>query len=215
MVRKRVNFTCSVQDCSQPARSKQLCTYHYGRFWRAGTTEPFIPKRTQPCTVRTCQQKQVARGYCPKHLARLYTHNDVSVSKCLLAQGSSPAERFWSRVDKHGPTMTHMRTKCWEWLGACVSGGYGSLWVEGRNWSAHRYAWFLAHGTDPATCVLHRCDNRKCVRPLHLFEGTHLDNVRDCISKGRNAVITERDDKGRVLRISGPKTDRHGRLIKT
>ena len=34
-------------------------------------------------------------------------------------------------------------------------------------------------------CVLHKCDNRKCVRPDHLFEGSNLDNIKDRTKKNR------------------------------
>jgi len=34
-------------------------------------------------------------------------------------------------------------------------------------------------------CVLHRCDNRLCVNPNHLFLGNNQDNVDDKVSKNR------------------------------
>ncbi|MDQ3541980.1 MAG: HNH endonuclease [Chloroflexota bacterium] len=54
--------------------------------------------------------------------------------------------------------------------------------------STHRVAWELTHDAIPDDLhVLHRCDNRKCVRPDHLFLGTNDDNIRDMVYKSRQA----------------------------
>lgn len=97
-------------------------------------------------------------------------------------------EGFWERVDVRGPD------ECWNWLGALKDNGYGQLTrlgVSKKPLKAHRVAWVLAYGPIPAgsgvhgTCVLHHCDNRRCVNPSHLFLGTNHDNVRDMHAKGR------------------------------
>ncbi len=47
-------------------------------------------------------------------------------------------------------------------------------------------AWEIVKGPiPPGMHVLHRCDCPPCVRPDHLFLGTHADNMRDMIAKGR------------------------------
>lgn len=89
---------------------------------------------------------------------------------------------FWQKVRKAGPD------ECWEWTACLGAGGYGKFGVGKQNTSdAHRVAFFLVNGDipDDKPCILHRCDNRKCVNPAHLFAGTKRDNTQDMFRKGR------------------------------
>lgn len=101
-----------------------------------------------------------------------------------------PEVRFWPKVNKDGPVHPALGTACWEWLASVdVNDGYGQFGLSaGHMVRAHRYAWELAHGHPGAMMVLHRCDNRRCVRVDHLFLGTQPDNMADCKAKGRNHV---------------------------
>lgn len=96
------------------------------------------------------------------------------------------AIRFWEKVNKNGPLLRVDLGNCWEWTATLDTGGYGRIIFGRRNKRlAHRVSWFLSHGRWPTQCVLHACDNRKCVRPDHLFSGTIADNTHDMIRKGR------------------------------
>lgn len=105
--------------------------------------------------------------------------------------------RFWSKVDKNGPVPSHMPHlgHCWIWIASRMSTGYGAFNYPNGNSPtqlSHRVAWQLSNGPIPNRLfVLHRCDNRKCVNPEHLFLGTNTDNVRDMIAKNRSPNLVK------------------------
>lgn len=77
-------------------------------------------------------------------------------------------------------------TGCWIWTGPDGAWGYGSVGIDYKQWRAHRASWHAFNGPIPdGLHVLHKCDVRLCVNPAHLFLGTHTDNMRDCLAKGR------------------------------
>lgn len=91
-------------------------------------------------------------------------------------------ERFPQKVDRSAG-----QDACWLWLGGRAPNGYGRFNLEhAKPVGAHRAAWMFEHGDIPdGMSVLHRCDNRPCVNPAHLYVGTQRDNLRDMVARGR------------------------------
>lgn len=76
---------------------------------------------------------------------------------------------------------------CWNWTSNLDSRGYGQIRRQRKTFHAHRFSWQLHKSEIPdGLCVLHRCDNPRCVNPEHLWLGTLSDNTQDMIAKGRS-----------------------------
>jgi hypothetical protein len=76
---------------------------------------------------------------------------------------------------------------CWLWESGFDGWGYGRLKYRRKYLAAHRLSWTIHRGEIPTGMwVLHKCDTPVCVNPDHLFLGTHRDNMRDMVQKGRS-----------------------------
>lgn len=96
-------------------------------------------------------------------------------------KGISLEDRFWSKADKTG--------ECWNWLYSKNEYGYGHFYYNGKTFTASRLAWKLTNGEIPLGLeVCHICDNPACVRPQHLYLGTHKENMRESFRKKRSRI---------------------------
>jgi hypothetical protein len=88
-------------------------------------------------------------------------------------------DRFWSKVAKGNCT------DCWLWTACCTDDGYGHFSINYSTYKASRVAYALTWGDPGESQVLHKCDIPPCCNPRHLTIGTHEDNMRHKIRRGR------------------------------
>lgn len=91
-------------------------------------------------------------------------------------------KRFLEKVEQK-------ESGCHEWASTLHRDGYGKFYFRSRQEQAHRASYKLFIGEIPSKLwVLHKCDNRKCVNPKHLFLGDSVANVRDMDKKRRRGT---------------------------
>lgn len=92
---------------------------------------------------------------------------------------------FWLKVNKAGPVPpSHPEmSNCWIWEGAKNHRNYGTFSLgyhqdgKQRNLKAHQVAFFIVNGYWPQGEIDHLCHVTLCVRPDHLLDVTHQENI--------------------------------------
>lgn len=88
-------------------------------------------------------------------------------------------DRFWSKVDIRDID------NCWMWKGRLFRDrhgtlSYGAFDIRDKTFLSHKVAWIMSNGDiSDKLQVLHKCDNKACVNPHHLYLGDRFDNRRD------------------------------------
>lgn len=96
----------------------------------------------------------------------------------VLVRLAAKIDRVNGDIPAHNPSLG----RCWEFLGARTTKGHGVIRDDAGNLAyAHRIALAAALGRPiaPGMLACHKCDNKPCVRPSHLYEGSKSDNEQD------------------------------------
>ena len=104
----------------------------------------------------------------------------MSERQSELIRKNNNLQRLMNKSIKNG--------ECIEYTGGISSNGYGVFWLNGRSENAHKASYSLHKGKiNVGEWVLHTCDNKKCINPLHLYLGDHHQNTLDAVNRGRMA----------------------------
>lgn len=106
--------------------------------------------------------------------------------KKLSASGArlAPPDKEWLLENR----KINPSTQCWEWTGSKTKYGYGRVRSHGKSYGIHALSYSFWVGENPLKLMIcHKCDNRICFNPEHLFLGTAKENTQDAVKKGRLA----------------------------
>lgn len=128
------------------------------------------------CAVANCKNDVIARGLCHKHYKRWQINGHTGITNGKGCTDPHERFRFLTKREANG---------CLEWQGPMGNSGYGQTKWRRVYFSAHKFSWTLHKGAVPdGLFVCHRCNNKRCVDPDHLYLGTQSQNTQDAIASG-------------------------------
>lgn len=92
--------------------------------------------------------------------------------------GGRKGRELWDILNER--SIPEPNTGCLLWLGATTE-GYATIMYRNKLWSVPR----LILGLKKGELALHKCDNRACIEPRHLYGGSYRDNMVDALTRGR------------------------------
>jgi hypothetical protein len=127
------------------------------------------------CTVHGCEKPHIAKGYCNLHYLRVKVSGTTELAPKVKATAAEVLQAG-SKRNENG---------CLEWV-KTRRGGYGRTWFGGKILSTHVLSWQITNGEIPAgKQINHKCHNRACIDPDHLYVGDQSQNMADMRLAGR------------------------------
>lgn len=183
---------CVLDGCDERVVGEDWCGRHYARWKRTGDPLGMTSVRWtgKTCAAADCDRPVSAHGYCKVHYERVRRGRPLDTP--IRPKDRRPAEdRFWSHVDPMGPIAANFPElgRCWIWLAAVSSGGYGAFNADGKTIGAHVWAYrYFIGAYDPTLHLDHfACDNGAggCVNPYHCRPVTNSENVQRAMARRR------------------------------
>ncbi|HEY5986999.1 MAG TPA: HNH endonuclease signature motif containing protein [Streptosporangiaceae bacterium] len=139
-------------------------------------------------TCGRCDRKPVAKGLCDAH------YRQARKAGLITARERDPVKRFWSKVDRNGPTPSNRPElgQCWDWTAGKDDKGYGRVGWGGRTLLVHRVAYELAVGPIGPLTIDHLCRRPPCCNPDHLEPVTIRENTARGLHVSATALRTNR-----------------------
>ncbi|WP_102161186.1 HNH endonuclease [Zhihengliuella halotolerans] len=179
MPRPKLNRQCGEAGCERAYHARGYCLNHYRQVHHKGSTAEArsAERKARRCKVNGCSGQYASKGHCSRHLWQIRQHgNVVSVAPLRRPHGVEPLAWMLRQVEAGGTDG-----QCWNYRGRTDEDGYGRIADEqGRDRLAHRLAWERLTGQVLAVeeHLHHRCNNRTCVRPGHLYKADAAEHAR-------------------------------------
>ncbi len=152
-----------MKTCSKCRQPKPLSAFHTDRSRPRGVT----------AQCRTCRQAKAHERY--------YADIEASRARARIKNPRRPMSKETITAIKN---LTIQVGDCWLWT-KNKSHGYGYVKLGKKCVLLHRHVYTLAYGDIPKGYIIcHKCNNRSCVNPEHLYAGTYKDNYDDMVRAG-------------------------------